>query len=117
MEKRAVKMSSFVKRKVESEGKPTFTEEKFERMFLDAIKCPGIREVVSVYENWNEEHSKCRSFLKPIVESEEKPTFAEEKYENMFQEAIKRPGIREVMGVYENWNEEYSKCHLFPPSP
>ena len=97
----------------ESERKPTFADEKYERMFQEAIKRPGSRMAVWVQGSWNREQSNCRSFLKPKVENEGKPTFADEKYEKMYQEAIKRPGIRMAIRVQGSWKREQSKCrHL-----
>ena len=50
--------------------------------------------------------------MKPKSENAGKPTFADEKYEKMYQKAISRPGIREVVQVNDSWSKKSPKIKL-----
>ena len=50
--------------------------------------------------------------MKPKSENAGKPTFSDEKYEKMYQEAISRPGIREVVQVNNSWSKKSPKNKL-----
>ena len=87
-------------------------ERAHEEMLKEALKRPGVREIMGVYESWQRAdkglepyRSATKDAHKGITKKPDQQNLSdrERAHEEMLKEALKRPGIREIMEVYNSW--------------
>ena len=81
-------------------------------MLKEALKKPGVREIMGVYESWQRADKGLEPYRSATKDAHKGTTKKpdqqnrsdrERAHEEMLKEALKKPGVREIMGVYESW--------------